>query len=251
MRRWKDEPPPARAWKRRTGTSPAREQDKAAGGHDRRLVDVGDSRQAHASVALRVYRNSRRIRAFLRWYQDGKSPERYLGEVEHDTRADNLAEAWTRARAMGLLAEEKPSAGSWASSTATRAIMRGNRGKDTKPELALRSQLHQRGLRYRVDTPPIPGIRRRADVIFRKQRVAVFVDGCFWHGCPDHYRPATKRNPEFWEKKYQENKTRDTNTNETLAAAGWTVIRIWEHEDMSKAAERIAAAVRQHSGQNT
>lgn len=246
--RWKDEPPPDRAWKRRPGTSPSREQDRAAGGRDRRLVDLSDGRQAHASVTLRVYPNTRRIRAVLRWYQDGKSPERYLGEVEHNTRAANLTEAWERARAKGLLMDDAPAVDSWASSAGVRATMRGNRSKNTKPELALRARLHQRGLRYRVDAPPITGIRRRADVIFRKERVAVFVDGCFWHGCPDHYRPAST-NPDFWQKKLQGNTARDRHTNDALAAAGWTVIRVWEHEDMSEAATRIEAMIRQQRGQ--
>jgi DNA mismatch endonuclease, patch repair protein len=105
MSGWKDKPPPDRAWKRRARTSASREQDRAAGGRGRRLVGLGDGRHATASVALRVYPRTRRIRAVLRWSQDGRSPERYLGEVGHDTRAANLAEAWRRARAAGLLAD--------------------------------------------------------------------------------------------------------------------------------------------------
>jgi len=121
--------------------------------------------------------------------------------------------------------------------------MRGNRSKNTTPEMKLRSLLHRRGLRYRVDAPPISGTRRRADVVFPAERVAVFVDGCFWHGCSEHYRRSTK-NTAFWEKKLTTNRSRDAQTNETLAAAGWTVILVWEHEDMSEAADRIEAAVR-------
>ena len=179
----------------------------------------------------------------LRWSQDGKSPERYLGEVDHDTRAANLAEAWKRARAAGLLVDETLPPESWASSAQVRVTMRGNRSKNTTPEMKLRSMLHRRGLRYRVDAPPTPGTRRRADVVFPRERVAVFVDGCFWHGCPEHYRPST-RNIAFWEEKLATNRSRDAQTNEALVAAGWTVIRVWEHEDMSEAADRIEAAVR-------
>lgn len=243
MNPWKDELPPERAWKRRPGISPSQEQDRAAGGRSRRFVGLGDGRSARASITLRVYPNTRRIRAVLRWSQDGKSPERYLGEVDHDTRAANLAEAWKRARAAGLLVDETLPPESWASSAQVRVTMRGNRSKNTTPEMKLRSMLHRRGLRYRVDAPPTPGTRRRADVVFPRERVAVFVDGCFWHGCPEHYRPST-RNIAFWEEKLATNRSRDAQTTEALVAAGWTVIRVWEHEDMSEAAERIEAAVR-------
>ena len=243
MNPWKDKPPPERAWKRRPGVSPSREQDRAAGGRSRRFVGLGDGRSARASVTLRIYPNTRRIRAVLRWSQDGKSPEKYLGEVDHDTRAANLAEAWKRARAAGLLVDETLPPESWASSAQVRMTMRGNRSRNTTPEMKLRSLLHQRGLRYRVDTPPTPGTRRRADVVFPRERVAVFVDGCFWHGCSEHYRPST-RNVAFWEEKLATNRSRDAQTNEALAAAGWTVIRVWEHEEMSEAADRIETAVR-------
>ncbi|MFC9602345.1 very short patch repair endonuclease [Streptomyces niveus] len=117
--------------------------------------------------------------------------------------------------------------------------MRANRSRDTKPELALRSLLHAKGLRYRVDASPLQGVRRRADVIFPRDKVAIFVDGCFWHGCPQHLRPA-KTNAEAWAAKLEENRARDTHTNELLRAANWTVIRFWEHEDPAVAAEIVA-----------
>lgn len=243
MSRWKNQLPPERAWKRREGAAPSREQDRAAGGRSRRMVNLGDGRHALASVSLRVYPNTRRIRAVLRWSQDGKSPERYLGEVDQNTRAANLAEAWELARTSGLLMDDTIPPDSWASSAQVHVTMRGNRSRNTSPELKLRSLLHQRGLRYRVDAAPIPNTRRRADVVFPRGRVAVFVDGCFWHGCPEHYRPSSK-NIEFWQEKLATNRARDTETNEVLTAAGWTVIRVWEHEDPSEAADRIEAAVR-------
>jgi DNA mismatch endonuclease (patch repair protein) len=241
--RWKEKPPPDRAWKRRKGISPTVEQDRAAGGRHRRMVDLGGGRFARASVALRVRPNTRRIRAVLRWSHNGRSPEAYLGEVDNPTRAANLAEAWQRAWDAGLLTEEPPPADSWASSRATRAVMRANPGKDTKPELRLRSILHKQGLRYRVDARPLPDLKRRADVVFPKDKIAVFVDGCFWHGCPEHHRPSTK-NAAFWQEKIEANQTRDASTNEALQAAGWTVIRIWEHEDLSQATEKIVHTVR-------
>jgi len=138
------------------------------------------------------------------------------------------------------------SADSWASSSAVRTIMKANRSRDTKPELALRSATHSLGLRYRVDTPPIQELRRRADLVFSKARVAVFSDGCYWHGCPDHYR-AARRNDEFWNEKITKNRARDQDTDARLLAAGWLVIRVWEHEDPTEAASRIAQAVRGRS----
>ncbi|MGH3735913.1 MAG: very short patch repair endonuclease [Micromonosporaceae bacterium] len=131
---------------------------------------------------------------------------------------------------------------SWASSPATRSVMRGNRSRDTQPELALRSAVHALGLRYRVGVRPVPEIRRTADLVFARPKVAVFLDGCFWHGCADHHRPAT-RNSDFWSKKINANRTRDAETDKLLADAGWTVIRIWEHEQPQDAARRVADAV--------
>jgi DNA mismatch endonuclease (patch repair protein) len=117
------------------------------------------------------------------------------------------------------------------------------RGRDTAPELALRALLHARGLRYRVDVAPLGRGRRRADVVFPKRKVAVFIDGCFWHGCPVH---ATwpKHNATFWREKIESNRRRDRDTNEQLRAAGWTVIRAWEHEPPSEIADRVEAVVR-------
>lgn len=246
--RWKDRLPPERAYKRRAGAAaPAVEQDRASGGRNRRNVDLGDGRLARASITLRLYRSTRRIRAYLRWSQDGKTEERYVCEVEFDSRKQNLVEAWRQARAKGLLAEETLPPESTASSIEVRASMRGNRSKNTRPELLLRSLLHRRGMRYRVDTRPIADVRRRADLVFPGDRIAVFVDGCFWHGCPDHYRPATK-NADFWREKINGNRARDTETNDTLAAAGWTVIRVWEHDELNQAANRIENAVRRKRG---
>ncbi|MBR7833480.1 very short patch repair endonuclease [Actinospica durhamensis] len=120
--------------------------------------------------------------------------------------------------------------------------MRGNRSRDTKPELRLRSSLHALGLRYRVAIRPLASIRRTADVVFTGVKVAVFVDGCYWHGCPEHYRPA-KRNTEFWSDKIEKNQQRDAETDRLLEQEGWIVIRVWEHEDASIAAERVRGAV--------
>ncbi|WP_308208969.1 very short patch repair endonuclease [Actinokineospora globicatena] len=140
--------------------------------------------------------------------------------------------------------------GSWASSEAVRKVMRANRGRDTGPELALRSAIHARGLRYRVNFRPLPEVRRTADIVFTAQRIAVFLDGCYWHGCPDHHRPASK-NSEFWSTKIAGNRARDADTDERLTSQGWTVIRVWEHEDSALAADRVEAAVRDRRANGT
>ena len=120
--------------------------------------------------------------------------------------------------------------------------MLGNRGRDTSPELRVRSLVHRRGLRYRVDQRPIPGVRRTADLVFRPTRVAVFVDGCFWHRCPDH-GTLPKNNHQWWSEKLCANTERDARTTATLKAEGWNVIRIWEHEPVNEAVDSVAAAV--------
>lgn len=113
--------------------------------------------------------------------------------------------------------------------------------RDTSPEVALRRVLHAQGLRYRVDQR-IPGLpRKRVDIVFSRRRLAVFVDGCFWHGCPVHFKQP-KRNPEWWVWKIQNNRRRDAETNDRLASLGWQVIRVWEHEDTKSAAQRVLDA---------
>lgn len=103
--------------------------------------------------------------------------------------------------------------------------------------------MHRRGLRFRVGERPVPELRRTADVVFRTERVAVFVDGCFWHGCPDHAR-ATKSHTKWWADKITANQERDADTCSRLAVAGWIVVRVWEHEDLADACARIEALVR-------
>ncbi|NOK32263.1 very short patch repair endonuclease [Corallococcus exercitus] len=128
------------------------------------------------------------------------------------------------------------------SSEAATKRMKAVRSRDTAPEKALRSALHRLGLRFRVNQPVV-GVRRKADVVFRKARVAVFIDGCFWHGCPLH-ASWPKANAEFWRTKIEANRTRDVKTDRDLIAAGWTPIRVWEHECVEAAATRVGAIVR-------
>lgn len=121
--------------------------------------------------------------------------------------------------------------------------MQATRQRDTPAELALRRELHRRGLRYRVDYPPLRGLPRRADIVFTRAKVAVFSDGCWWHGCPEH-RTWPKANATWWEAKIHANQQRDRDTDTRLKAAGWTVVRVWEHEDALEAADRIERIVR-------
>lgn len=120
--------------------------------------------------------------------------------------------------------------------------MVAQRTRDTGPERTLRSELHRRGFRYRVHVRPIPALRRQADIVFSREKIAIFVDGCFWHGCVEH-RGSPKRNTDWWRLKIAENRARDADTDRRLADAGWTVIRVWEHEAAEAAAERITDAV--------
>jgi DNA mismatch endonuclease (patch repair protein) len=114
--------------------------------------------------------------------------------------------------------------------------------RDTAPEMTLRSELHRRGFRYRVDRAPVADVRSRADLVFGPTQVAVYVDGCFWHSCPEH-GTSPKANADFWQRKLDRNRERDAETNRLLESRGWQVIRVWEHEDPAKAADRVEAAV--------
>jgi DNA (cytosine-5)-methyltransferase 1 len=128
---------------------------------------------------------------------------------------------------------------------AASAVGQGNSRRDNKAELVLRRALWDRGLRYRVDSPVRPDADRpvRPDVVFAKAKVAVFLDGCFWHGCPDH-GTQPRHNGNYWQEKIRRNVERDERDGRRLRRAGWLVIRVWEHDDPSVAAERVEAAVK-------
>jgi DNA mismatch endonuclease, patch repair protein len=129
------------------------------------------------------------------------------------------------------------------SSVGTSSRMRATPQHGTKPERAVRSAVHRRGLRYRVDSRPLPDLRRRADLVFPRVRVAVFVDGCYWHGCPEHVTwPAS--NADWWRAKIKRNRERDLETDRLLQARGWAVVRAWEHEDPEVVADRVERTVR-------
>jgi len=120
--------------------------------------------------------------------------------------------------------------------------MQANRRRDTRPELAIRRLLFAAGMRYRVDARPLPELNRRADLVFRGPQVAVFVDGCYWHGCPQHGTTPTT-NADYWLTKIGRNVARDLDTNRQLEEAGWMVIRLWEHEIPVEAVSRVVDAV--------
>lgn len=132
---------------------------------------------------------------------------------------------------------------SWASTPASRRVMQANRSRDTSPELAVRRRLHADGLRFRVAVRPEPSLRRTADIVFTKQRVAVFIDGCYWHACPEH-RTIARSNASYWADKLARNVARDADTTKKLQASGWSVLRYWEHEDPDTVAASVAAVVR-------
>lgn len=130
-----------------------------------------------------------------------------------------------------------------APSEGRRRNMQANRRRDTGPELALRSALHRLGYRYRCDLRiDLAGGRVRPDIVFTKKKIAVFVDGCFWHGCPEHGRRPTI-NPQYWNPKIEGNINRDRRHSDMLVESGWKVIRIWEHEDIDVALDKVIAGM--------
>jgi DNA mismatch endonuclease (patch repair protein) len=127
--------------------------------------------------------------------------------------------------------------------TVTRIRMRRQKRTGTSPEIALRSAAWALGLRYRVDAAlPIAGVRRRADMLFVGARIAVFIDGCYWHSCPLH-ATVPKSNTEWWLEKLARNVQRDRDTDERLGEIGWLSLRFWEHDDPIAAADRVRSAV--------
>ena len=120
-----------------------------------------------------------------------------------------------------------------ASTQRTRRSMVSNRSRDTGPELRVRRALHRAGFRYRIHYQAVAGLRCAVDIAFTKQKIAVFIDGCFWHSCPDHVSRAPRigtSHADWWIAKLYRNVERDHRVDEALSQAGWTVVRFWEHE---------------------
>ncbi|MFH8606597.1 very short patch repair endonuclease [Streptomyces sp. NPDC018029] len=120
--------------------------------------------------------------------------------------------------------------------------MQAIRSRDTKPERLIRRLVHAHGLRYRVATRPLPDLRRTADMVFRPTKVAVFIDGCYWHGCPEHY-VSPRTNSGYWSDKVKRNIERDRDTDRRLTEAGWLVLRFWEHTPADESAAEIIRLV--------
>lgn len=120
--------------------------------------------------------------------------------------------------------------------------MKGNKGRDTQPELAVRSALHSMGLRFRKNARPLADLRCTADIVFPTERVAVFIDGCFWHGCPEHGR-VPKTNSTYWSEKLERNALRDKRNETALEEAGWVVLRYWEHDWFESIAHEVRGYV--------
>lgn len=131
---------------------------------------------------------------------------------------------------------------SWASTPGTAKSMRSNRSRDTSLELCVRRELHRRGLRYRVDVAPLHGLRSRADIVFTRRRIAVYLDGCFWHGCPTH-GVIPIAHSDYWQPKLARNKERDAQATLALQEAGWIVLRFWEHEETASVVAAISSEV--------
>ena len=127
-------------------------------------------------------------------------------------------------------------------SDSVQRVMKGNRGKNTQPELHFRTLVHRAGLRYAIDSRPEADLNRRADLVFRSAKVAVFIHGCFWHGCFRHYVPP-KSNKKFWSAKVERNKARDKETVKILRNRGWKVIVYWEHTDPATCYESLVKLV--------
>ncbi len=129
-----------------------------------------------------------------------------------------------------------------ASSPRVRRVMQATPSRDTAPEKALRSTLHRMGLRFRKDVRPVESVRCKADVVFTKAKVCVFIDGCFWHGCPEHFHPP-KTNTEWWIEKIQDNINRDKAKTAIIEKNGWKVFRFWEHEIQGKRLNTITIMI--------
>lgn len=130
-----------------------------------------------------------------------------------------------------------------ASSARVRIVMQANSGQDTRPEQVVRSLLHRSGLRFRKNVRPLPSLRCAADVVFPRAKACIFVDGCFWHGCPAHFR-VPMANAEWWAEKIEANRVRDRRNNVFLRRKGWQVIRLWEHDPNARALGTLASRIR-------
>jgi DNA mismatch endonuclease (patch repair protein) len=130
-----------------------------------------------------------------------------------------------------------------ASSSAVRRVMQANTGRETEPERMVRRFLHRCGLRFRNDRRPLPTLRCAADLVFPSARLCIFIDGCFWHGCPRHFRVPSS-NSAWWAEKIEENRMRDRRNDVVLERAQWKVIRLWEHQINPRYLSKLESRIR-------
>ena len=161
-----------------------------------------------------------------------------IGPLRTSTRGADLGDVSPQ-RAM----DDDRMSTTWVTTAQTARRMSHQARRETRPERLVRSALHAAGCRFRVSYS-VPGLRRCSiDIAFPRQKLAVFIDGCFWHGCPAHSKPP-KTNSEYWNPKIAGNQARDLDTDQRLRDAGWTVVRCWEHDDPVAVAIAVEQAVR-------
>ena len=191
-------------------------------------------------------REAARLQSFPDWFRfsgSQRSKFKQIGNAVPPLLAFAVAEAVRQRVVGGAKGMEKQLREGYPmpSSASASATMRANRRRDTQPELRLRSALHREGRRFRIDLPmDVSGRRVRPDIVFTRQRIAVFIDGCFWHGCPEHGQ-LPRSNGAYWMEKLRRNKQRDDADNDALERGGWTVVRVWEHEATDDAVAMITA----------
>lgn len=137
---------------------------------------------------------------------------------------------------------------SWATHPGVRRSMRSNRPRDTRTEIAFRRALHATGLRFNKHRRPVEGLRCEPDLLFPGPRLAVFIDGCFWHACPEHRSVRPKTHADWWSQKLDGTVARDRRNDAALEAAGWSVLRIWEHEPTADAVDRVITRIAELRG---
>ena len=162
----------------------------------------------------------------------------FLGRLEHSSLRHDEAFVSAMRKYVAMMQNASASPKPPKSEDVSRR-MAATRGRDNAVELGLRSALHRLGYRFRVQYKAVPGLRRTADIAFPSLRVAIFVDGCFWHGCPIH-GTWPKHNAQWWREKIEANRTRDKDTDKKFRENGWTVVRVWEHENAEVVARRIS-----------
>ncbi len=176
---------------------------------------------------------------------DGKHQDRPVKRAKGARNCERRS--WSLSLLVGRMQRKRSARKQFASSPAVRRRMQATPRRDTPAEMRVRRALHAMGFRYSVDAKPLAHSRRRADIVFRRARIAVFIDGCFWHGCPQHGTwPRT--NADWWRDKIVGNQKRDLDTDRELAEEGWRVFRFWEHQDPLVAARRMAAVLRRLRG---